>query len=107
MNSKRILIVDDEPGVTRSLKLNLEAMAGYEVRTENDSALAINAARDFHPQLILLDVLMPRLDGCEVSARIHADRVSDRAGKQRRHRWPRRGCRFDRLPRQAGGHPEN
>jgi CheY-like chemotaxis protein len=73
MNSKRILIVDDEPGVTRSLKLNLEATANYEVRTENDSALAIDAARAFHPQLILLDVLMPRLDGCDVSARIHAD----------------------------------
>lgn len=73
MNSKRILIVDDEPGVTRSLKLNLEATAGYEVRTENDATAAVNAAREFQPQLILLDVLMPRLDGCDVSARIHAD----------------------------------
>ena len=54
MIAKRILVVDDEPGVTRSLKLNLEATAGYEVRTENDSTLALDAARDFHPQLILL-----------------------------------------------------
>ena len=68
MNSKRILIVDDEPGVTRSLKLNLEARGGYEVCMENDSALAVDAARDFHPQLILLDVLMPGLDGWDVSA---------------------------------------
>jgi two-component system, OmpR family, alkaline phosphatase synthesis response regulator PhoP len=73
MNSRRILVVDDEPGVTRSLKLSLEAAAGYEVRTGNDPALAIDAARDFHPHLILLDVLMPHLDGCDVSARIHAD----------------------------------
>jgi two-component system alkaline phosphatase synthesis response regulator PhoP len=73
MNSKRILIVDDEPGITRSLKLTLEAAADYEVRTENDSTRAIDAARDFHPQLIFLDVLMPRLDGCDVSARLHAD----------------------------------
>ena len=73
MNSKRILVVDDEPSITRSLKLTLEAAAGYEVRTETDSTLAIDAARDFHPHLILLDVLMPRLDGCDVSARIHAD----------------------------------
>jgi CheY-like chemotaxis protein len=73
MNHKRILIVDDEAGVSRSLKLNLETAAGYEVRTENDSTRAIDAAREFHPQLILLDVLMPRLDGCDVSARIHAD----------------------------------
>ena len=73
MNPKRILIVDDEPAITRSLKLNLEALAGYEVRTENDSARAVDAAREFHPQLILLDVLMPHLDGCDVSAQIHAD----------------------------------
>jgi CheY-like chemotaxis protein len=73
MKSKRILAVDDEPGVTRSLKLNLEALAGHELRTENDSALVIDAARDFQPQLILLDVLMPLLDGCDVSTRIHAD----------------------------------
>ena len=73
MNSKRILIVDDEPGVTRSLKLNLEAMAGYEVRTENNSARAIDAALGFRPHLILLDVLMPRPDGCEIAARIHTD----------------------------------
>ena len=73
MNPKRILLVDDEPGITRSLKLTLEAAAGYEVRTENDSTRAIDAARDFHPQLILLDVLMPRLDGCDISARLHAD----------------------------------
>ena len=73
MNPKRILIVDDEPGVTRSLKLNLEATARYEVRTENDPALALDAARDFHPQLILLDVLMPRLDGCDLSTQIHSD----------------------------------
>ena len=73
MNPKRILIVDDEPGITRSLKLNLEAAAGYLVRTENDSTRAVDAAREFHPQLILLDVLMPHLDGCDVSARLHAD----------------------------------
>jgi two-component system, OmpR family, alkaline phosphatase synthesis response regulator PhoP len=73
MNPKRILIVDDEPAITRSLKLTLEAAPGYEVRTENDSTRAIDAAREFHPQLILLDVLMPDLDGCDVSARLHAD----------------------------------
>jgi CheY-like chemotaxis protein len=73
MNPKRILLVDDEPGITRSLKLTLEAAAGYEVHAENDSTRAIDAARDFHPQLILMDVLMPRLDGCDISARLHAD----------------------------------
>jgi two-component system, OmpR family, alkaline phosphatase synthesis response regulator PhoP len=73
MSPKRILVVDDEPAVTRSLKLNLETTAGYQVRTENDSTLAVDAARQFHPQLIILDVLMPHLDGCDVSAQIHRD----------------------------------
>lgn len=73
MNTKRILVVDDEPSVTRSLKLNLENTMRYEVRTENDSARAVAAAREFHPDLILLDVIMPGLDGCDVSTRIHAD----------------------------------
>ena len=73
MNSKRILIVDDEVGITRSLKLNLEATAGYDVRTVNASTRAMDAALAFHPQLILMAVLMPDLDLCEVSARIHAD----------------------------------
>ena len=70
---KRILLVDDEPGVTRSLKLALEATGQYEVRTENDSNHAIERAREFHPHLILLDVLMPGLDGWDVSARVHSD----------------------------------
>lgn len=73
MNGKRILIVDDEPGLARSLKLNLEATGHYEVRTENDSNHVIKIVREFHPHLILLDVLMPGPDGCEVSARLHAD----------------------------------
>ena len=73
MNTKRILVVDDEPSVTRSLKLTLEDTLRYEVRTENDATHAVAAAREFHPDLILLDVIMPGLDGCDVSARIHAD----------------------------------
>jgi DNA-binding response OmpR family regulator len=72
MSPTRILIVDDEPGVTRALKLNLEA-AGYAVRTENDSTRVIEVAHAFRPHLILLDVLMPHLDGCDVSVLIHAD----------------------------------
>ena len=73
MKPKRILVVDDEPSVTRSLKVNLEDTLRYEVQTENDATHAMAAAREFHPDLILLDVIMPGLDGCDVSARIHAD----------------------------------
>jgi two-component system OmpR family response regulator len=73
MNTKRILVVDDEPSVTRNLKLNLESSGGYEVLGENHAANALIAARTFRPDLILLDVMMPDLDGGEVAARLRAD----------------------------------
>ena len=56
---KRILVVDDEPAITRMVKLNLERTKKYEVRTENQGSKAIEAARDFEPHLIFLDVMMP------------------------------------------------
>ena len=65
---KRILVVDDEPGVTRLLKLNLEQTNEYEVRAQIGSSGAIAAAEGFQPDLILLDVLMPGMDGGELAA---------------------------------------
>lgn len=62
-NRQRILVLDDEPGFTRLLKLNLERTGRYEVHVENRSTEALAAARGFHPDLILLDVMMPGLDG--------------------------------------------
>lgn len=70
----RILLVDDEPKFTHMLKLNLERRGDYEVRTESNGAYALTAARDFRPDLILLDVIMPDVDGGEVAARIKADK---------------------------------
>ncbi|MEO8426794.1 MAG: response regulator [Verrucomicrobiota bacterium] len=71
--TKRILVVDDEPGVTRSLKLNLEAGGGYEVTIENHANQALTTARHIRPDLILLDVMMSETDGGEVAARMEAD----------------------------------
>ncbi len=73
MLKKRILVVDDEPSVTRSLKLNLENLGFYEVRAENQARQALNTARQFKPDLILLDVMMPEIDGGAVAAQIEAD----------------------------------
>ena len=73
MITKRILVVDDEPGVTRNLKLNLESGGGYEVLGENHATNALSAARNFRPDLILLDVMMPDMDGGDVAARLRAD----------------------------------
>lgn len=69
---KRILIVDDESSVTRLLKLNLEQTGEMEVRTENVAALALEAARQFEPDLILLDVMMPGLDGGQLAGHLQA-----------------------------------
>jgi CheY-like chemotaxis protein len=69
---KRILVVDDEASITRLLKLNLEQTNEYEVRPENDALAAVAAAEEFKPDLILLDVMMPGLDGGELAARFQA-----------------------------------
>jgi len=73
MMTKRILVVDDEPSVTRNLKLNLESDGGFDVFTENHAANVLTAARIFRPDLILLDVMMPDMDGGDVAARLRAD----------------------------------
>ena len=70
---KRILVVDDEPALTRMVKLNLERTGNYEVRTENQGSMAVQAAREFKPDLIFLDVMMPDMSGDEVSAQLKED----------------------------------
>ncbi len=70
MQKKRILVVDDEAGVTRSIKLNLEHLGAYEVCTENNARQALKTAREFKPDLILLDVMMPEMDGDTVAAQL-------------------------------------
>ena len=65
---KRILAVDDEAANTRLLKLCLERTNDYEVREENDARAALSAAEQFQPHLILLDVMMPVMDGGELAA---------------------------------------
>ena len=69
---KRILVVDDEPGITRLLKLNLEQTGHYEVATENASRAALATAEQFQPDLMLLDVMMPDLDGGNLAAELQA-----------------------------------
>ncbi len=73
MDKKRILIVDDESGFTRLLKLTLEKTEKYIVLEENDGTLARQVARQFKPDLILLDIVMPKIDGGEVAGQIKND----------------------------------
>lgn len=70
---KKILVVDDEPSLTRLIKANLERTGKYEVLTENQGAKAIEAVRRFKPDLIFLDVMMPDLGGDEIAAEIQED----------------------------------
>ena len=73
MAKKRILVVDDEVALTRMVKLNLERTGNYEVRTENQGPMAIPAALEFNPDLILLDVMMPGMTGDEIAAKLKED----------------------------------
>src|SRR5712692_8207411 len=68
----RILIVDDTPANLHILQLRLAAN-GYEIITAADGEEAIAAARQHQPDLILLDVMMPKMDGIQVCRKLRAD----------------------------------
>jgi len=63
--AKKILVVDDEPTLVATLRYNLER-EGYEVITASDGESGLSAARESRPDLLLLDLMLPVLDGLEV-----------------------------------------
>ncbi|MGB3770281.1 MAG: response regulator [Rhodococcus sp. (in: high G+C Gram-positive bacteria)] len=63
----RVLVVDDEPQLLRALRINL-SVRGYEVLTASTGAGALRAAADRHPDVVVLDLGLPDLDGLEVLA---------------------------------------
>jgi two-component system alkaline phosphatase synthesis response regulator PhoP/two-component system response regulator VicR len=70
--TKHILAVDDEPNIRRLLEVNLQR-AGYQVTTASDGQDALEKFSRARPDLVLLDVMMPRIDGFEVLRRLKAD----------------------------------
>ncbi|HEY5773567.1 MAG: response regulator transcription factor [Bacteroidetes bacterium] len=64
-NTRKILIADDEPDILEILKYNLSG-EGYQVITAKDGDEAIDRAKFFHPDLIVLDIMMPKKNGVEV-----------------------------------------
>ena len=61
----KILVIDDEPEITDIIETFLEN-AGYEVKSENSSMVGIERAKTFVPDLILLDIMMPFMDGYDI-----------------------------------------
>jgi len=64
-----ILVVDDDPDIARFVEVNLRS-AGYDVAVASDGEQALEKAAELRPDLVLLDVMMPRIDGFEVAQRL-------------------------------------
>src|SRR5262249_9758299 len=71
--TRRILMVDDDSNTTQLVKILLEKAGGYFFLEENVATNAHETAQSFKPDLILLDIMMPDMDGGDVAAQIEAD----------------------------------
>jgi two-component system alkaline phosphatase synthesis response regulator PhoP len=69
--SQKVLVVDDEEPILELLKYNLEKQ-GYEVKAASDGFQAVDIAKRFHPDLVLLDIMMPKMDGVETCRQLRA-----------------------------------
>lgn len=74
---KKILIVDDEPNILLSLEFII-SRAGFTVRTAEDGEQALQESISWSPDLILLDINMPKLDGFEVCQRLRDNPIFDK-----------------------------
>ena len=68
-NRPHILVVDDESQITRVLRTTLNAQ-GYEIRVANDGETALEIVKDFTPDLVITDLMMPNMDGIELCRRL-------------------------------------
>ena len=66
---QKILLIDDEPDITELIKFHLDNK-GYEVKIASNGLEGISIATEFHPDLIILDVMMPEMDGVEVCQKL-------------------------------------
>jgi len=72
MERNKILIIDDEPQIVRALELLMQR-EGFEIRSASDGVEALSAIEDIAPDLILLDLMMPRMDGFELCQKIRSN----------------------------------
>ena len=78
MKQQKILVVDDEPDILELVQYNLEK-EGFAVRTASNGIEAIDLASQWSPHLILLDVMMPEMDGMETCIKIRENAKLDDA----------------------------
>ena len=71
--AKKILLIDDEPNFCKLVKMNLELISDFEIITANDVDTGIALAKEKKPDLILLDILMPNVNGFEGLGKLKTD----------------------------------
>ncbi len=73
MSPKQILVIDDEPRIQEAIRITLEMMMGWQVFSARSGTEGIGLARHHAPDVILLDLMMPDLDGRDTFAQLQAD----------------------------------
>ncbi len=76
MEKKRVLIIDDEVSFIDIVKINLERTGNYTVRAEHDGTKGMSAAKEFKPDIILLDIIMPDISGDEIAVQLQEDEAT-------------------------------
>jgi two-component system alkaline phosphatase synthesis response regulator PhoP len=72
---KRILIIEDNPGIRMSLSDELES-TGYSIMTAEDGITGLTMARDRHPDMIILDIMLPGIDGYEICKKLRSEKIN-------------------------------
>jgi len=73
MTPLRLVLIDDDPDLRKLVKLTLEFTAGWEVHAAADGLAGIRMVREQRPDVVLVDVMMPGVDGYEVCRRLKAE----------------------------------
>ena len=71
--TRTILIVDDDPSIRRLIAATLEDVSGYRMTEAGDGLQAVERARDARPEIVFLDIEMPRLNGIEACRRLRSE----------------------------------